>query len=308
MTRPQAQDVETNCTAIIKAFERPDKLIDLVGSIRRAYPALKIIIVDDSKNPMSFEWDSHTEYHHVAYDIGLAAGRNIAVSYVQTPYTLLLDDDFLFTEHTKIENFLRILEEENFDIVGGDVIDHGKQKRLFRGDYKVADNKLHLRYKLGRKIKGQYPRFDFIVNFFLAKTDTLVKYPWDNDLKIREHEVFFWRLRQAKVRVTYTNTVSVFHFPEIFNLEDKAAYHKKRHDRLAHFHKLACEKLGFDDFVTDGGAYEGPLGLFKIYAVFVSWMREHKDDTIFIKLLWVVWNACRPLLKLTYRMWQKLKK
>lgn len=48
---------------------------------------------------------------------GWFAGRNLAISQVTTKYYLWVDDDFLFTENTKIEKLVEVLEKTNLDMV-----------------------------------------------------------------------------------------------------------------------------------------------------------------------------------------------
>lgn len=51
--RPQTDQLflNKNLTAVVKTFERPAVLERLVSSIRRFYPKLHIIVVDDSREP-----------------------------------------------------------------------------------------------------------------------------------------------------------------------------------------------------------------------------------------------------------------
>jgi glycosyltransferase involved in cell wall biosynthesis len=295
--------VENTCTAIIKTFERPQKLLALVESVRQYYPKLPIVIVDDSKEKLEHDWDDLTVYKHVAYDVGLAEGRNIGVRAVKTPHTILLDDDFYFTENTKIEKFLDILETQAFDLVAGDVIDYGTQTRLFRGDFEIKENKLYLKYKVGHSQKGQYLAFDFVINFFLTRTELLLRSPWDKELKIREHEDFFIRLKKNGGRVTYTPDVSIFHFPDMEGEGSNDMYQTMRHDRLVHFHKLACIKIGVQDIISDASIYAGPLGLFKIYSVWVGWFKT--SDSVLAKCSWFIWRVLRPVKRTLYHLWLK---
>lgn len=295
--------VENTCTAIIKAFERPKKLLELVESIRKHYPKLPIIIVDDSKTKLEHDWDDYTTYKHVDYDIGLSEGRNVAVREVKTPYTLLLDDDFFFTENTNIETFLDILENHEFDLVAGDVIDDGIQTRLFRGDLQIKENRLYLKYKVGNRKKSQYPEFDFVINFFLARTALLLQSPWDKELKVREHEDFFVRLKKTKAKITFTPDVSIFHYPDMKKQEASDFYQKMRHERVEYFHRLACEKIGVDDIVSDASIYAGPFGLFKTYSIWVGWLNT--SDSFLAKVSWLLWRFLHPLKRSVYHLWLK---
>lgn len=47
---------------------------------------------------------------HVCFLQGWFAGRNLAVSQVTTKYLLWVDDDFVFTEETKIEKLVEVME------------------------------------------------------------------------------------------------------------------------------------------------------------------------------------------------------
>ena len=46
---------------------------------------------------------------------------------------------------------------------------------------------------------------DIVRNFFLAKTDSLLKSPWDENLYMREHEDFFYAYKQKGFKVGYTD-------------------------------------------------------------------------------------------------------
>lgn len=48
---------------------------------------------------------------------GWFAGRNLAISQVNTKYVLWVDDDFLFDNKTKIEVLVDVLEKTELDVV-----------------------------------------------------------------------------------------------------------------------------------------------------------------------------------------------
>src|SRR5206468_3533420 len=86
-------------TALVKTFERPPILRRLVSSIKRLYPALRVVIVDDSRKPSRLPG---TETIVMPYDSGISAGRNEGLKHVTTPYVLVLDDDFIFFRRTRL--------------------------------------------------------------------------------------------------------------------------------------------------------------------------------------------------------------
>jgi len=300
------QDVEKLCTAVVKTFERMDKVIRLVNSIRSFYPVMPIVVVDDSRTATSHNWDRNTEYHHVDYDVGLSEGRNIAVRRVRTPYTLLLDDDFLFKIDTKIEVFLSILEGSPYELVGGNVINRGGQDLdLFRGVMKIIDKKLIVKYMPNSRVRMEdgYPRFDCVVNFFLAQTELLLKSPWDPDLKTCEHVEFFWRLKKIDARITHTNQVSVHHYPSIEDEEGNKIYHKMRYDRAGHFVRLARQKMGVDSYTYDKSFYYGPFGLFRLCTSWNHWAKNNKGDRISARLANAAFQVLRPFYRFVRMRW-----
>lgn len=211
--------IDMNTTILIKSFERKNCVENLVGSIRRYYKSIKIVIVDDSKKALEFEFDDNVEVCYIGHDKGLAYGRNYGLSRVKTKYFLLLDDDFFFTDDTKIENLLSTLLKYNADIVGGNCIDFGFKKRIYRGNYRRSNGDLYLDID---SIKEKPFKCDFVLNFFLAKTDVVLQFPWDSRLKIhREHDDFFLMLKENKVIVYQDDSVNINHYPSTSFRYDK---------------------------------------------------------------------------------------
>lgn len=283
-------------TAIIKTFERPEKLLVLIQSIRTFYPDLPIVIVDDSRQPLSAPWDKKTRYIHTAYDIGLSAGRNIAVQAVQTPYTLLLDDDFVFTKNSEIGLFLSVLEKTSFSLVAGNVYDEGRWLRSYKGLFAPYGNCLRLQYCTRTPPNNKFPVYEFVNNFFLAHTNILKEIPWDPELKIREHEDFFWRLKLANIAVTFTDRVSIDHYPNEARGIDDPAYHHNRILRADFFHDLACKKMGFDDYFFNGVPSEDVSLFARFYAWIVFAVRERKGAHFWAFFLWNLYVCLHSLL------------
>lgn len=224
-----------NVTLVVKAFERPDSLVALYQSIRKYYPDIPIVIVDDGRSlaPQD-EFDDNVTYITTEYNIGLSAGRNIALSHVKTTYFVLLDDDFIFTEHTKLERMVDVLEGTNIDIVSGVMYDFGNIKRRFAGCFDVIDGVFTLRTDKTFGEAAGYKLYNIVLNFFMAHTETIRGIQWDPDLKMGEHKEFFIRAKQQGIMCTVLDGVSIHHFPEQHG--DYAVYRStaKRYEKLAY--------------------------------------------------------------------------
>lgn len=197
-------------TLIVKSFKREDCLINLISSIRRFYKFIKIIIVDDSDVDININTDDNLEFYKIPFDSGLSKGRNYAVSKVKTDYFVLLDDDFEFTNETNLEKWLSIIENSELDILGGDVIMNGS-KMEYNGLYHFDNAESKLVYKYGfYEDKIYYKTYDFILNFFIARTSSILVNKWDDDLKLAEHTAFFFD-NKGKIKVGHTDMISINH-------------------------------------------------------------------------------------------------
>lgn len=200
-------------TFVIKSYERKQCVENLVESILFYFDCPKIIIVDDSKEPLFFNFikNEHIRVYYIGYNKGLSYGRNFAVSKVKTSFFVLLDDDFLFTKKTDISLLLNNIVEMNADIVGGVCIDFGFKKRIYDGVYSVSNGILNL---IISDRKDVIRKVDFCLNFFIAKTEAIIKCPWDNNIKIhREHDDFFIRAKDMGLVVYHNDLVEIEHHP-----------------------------------------------------------------------------------------------
>jgi len=183
-------------TFIIKAFERPEALERLLASIDKYYgyagKALTVMIADDSKtpHPPTKSHRCNLVFFQLEFDSGLSHGRNYMLDRVKTKYFLLLDDDFIFTKHTDILEMYRMLESHpQIDILAGTVM-NGRKKVRSNCTIKFTDGILY-------KIFCPYKRedglnyYDFVVNFFLAKSEPIQKIRWNDEFKLVEHTAFF---------------------------------------------------------------------------------------------------------------------
>lgn len=237
-------NIENKITAIIKTFERPECLEILINSIKKYYPNLPIIVADDSRIPTK---RNDVDYHIIPFDSGISKGRNYLVQHVKTPYVLLLDDDYCFIEETNLEKLLYVLENSDIDIVGGRWVWKNKV-HSYHGILECENGVLtHKKGSYGEDCGCKL--VDIIHNFFLAKTDTLRLYPWDDRFKINEHEDYF---------LTHKNKIKVALHPEVFIYHKQyrsKAYNKYR-DRAKNYYNLYKNKHGISKFKFDGSHFE----------------------------------------------------
>jgi glycosyltransferase involved in cell wall biosynthesis len=200
-------------TAIVKTFNRPRELAQLVQSIRRVQPDLPVIIADDSQEATYFP---NTTTVVLPFNSGVSAGRNAALDQVQTPYILVLDDDFVFYRKTHLARALhKVQQTPEIDIMGGKVINLPEYR---------ADNYEHAAlfptsspatFPPGSRLAG-LPVYDKVANFFIARTESVQKVRWDRELKFADHADFFTRAKGVLTTV-YNPQLSILHAKNRFD-------------------------------------------------------------------------------------------
>uniref|UniRef100_A0A3B4FUX9 Glycosyltransferase 2-like domain-containing protein n=1 Tax=Pundamilia nyererei TaxID=303518 RepID=A0A3B4FUX9_9CICH len=249
-------DISSQVTITTKTFQRYRHLRVLLDSIRQFYSDVKIIIADDS-----FETEHITGENIQHYIMppaqGWFAGRNLAVSQVTTKYFLWVDDDFMFTKKTKIENLVEVMEAmPELDVVGGSV--KGNQfyfALIYEEGDEIEGGCLYR--KSGGKFQTLpgYPQCSMtngVVNFFLARTDAVQRVGFDPKLQRTAHSEFFMD-GLGTLLVATCGDVSIDH--QLTTSENKSPlYNKFRYPGQGdvefklklHFYKnhLKCIKYG----------------------------------------------------------------
>lgn len=207
-----------DCTALIKTFNRPSVLFNLLQSIRLYHQDIPIVVTDDSDDSMKERNKSYCEkfnalYVELPFDVGLSVGRNEALKYVKTKYTHIFDDDNLLTDASRFEKMQYILDNTNYDLIG----------TVTNKDRNSSSTYCHNISKLVVDNSGEYnkyyiecsvePKEEFRVdspidglrlykcqvthNNFMAETEKLKSCQWIPELKLEEHIPFFadWYLK-----------------------------------------------------------------------------------------------------------------
>ncbi|CAL8240059.1 unnamed protein product [Gadus morhua 'NCC'] len=164
-----------------------------------------------------------------AWGTGLVCWQNPGCLSSHTKYFLWVDDDFLFTEKTKIEDLVEVMEATpELDVVGGSVT--GNQF-YFSIAYEEGDGVTGGCMDRKPNIKFQslpnYPQCSIVngvVNFFLARTDAVNRVRFDPKLKRVAHSEFFMD-GLGQLMVASCGHVSIGHQPRGAN----AQYGRFRH-------------------------------------------------------------------------------
>jgi len=255
--------IETLCEKdkidfLIKTFERPGVLEALLLSIAKFYPEAHISIADDSK-------EFRTEFYkklwvklegvglknrpvayNLPFDTGLSYGRNFLVDHTDGEYILILDDDFIFTEDTKIEKFKDILQaKKDVGIVGGMIVQDGTE-RHFEGNIEIVGRDMI--YSIDKEgdyqnLKGiKYRETGCVFNFALMKREIFEEIKWDDKFKIAgEHTDWYLRFNDLNWKVAYCPEVKIEHRQE-FNPVYKEMRKRKDFLKLL-FKKYKCDRL-----------------------------------------------------------------
>ena len=187
------EQVDTSLiTAVIKTFERPKACARLVRSLQRLYPAMPIIVVDDSREPRPIPG---TSLISLPFDSGVGAGRQAGLEQVRTRFLLNLDDDFLLYRGTSLAAALDALNRHGqLDLVGGRVID---LPLFITHDFRRASlfpTKASAKIAPGTRFDA-VEVLDKVPNFFLARTDAVRAVGWNPRLKRLDHADFFTRAK-----------------------------------------------------------------------------------------------------------------
>lgn len=260
---------------IIKTFERPLALLNLLRSIKQLQLTYPIFIADDSR--VSSEKiikqafpDLTITYLNLPFDTGLSEGRNILVNTVKTSHFLLCDDDYVFDKRTDLNMAFECLQSNGLDIIGGEYYNYVnipsfkvfirqlahpfRLKRFFLKQYKLSayignfvihNNDCELLVSVN-SAKEKVTRCDLVNNFFIANTDSVRSMGgWDKELKMGEHEDFFLRAKQSGLKVAFLSGFGTGHYPAI--PVKNSAYNQYR-VRAANFKQLFVKKHGFKKY------------------------------------------------------------
>lgn len=145
------------------------------------------------------------------FDCGLSFARNFLVQKAHTlgyEYCLITADSILFNHPLfYLKPIIKFLDQEpDCAIIGLDLqgrfnwegtLDLEKGNQFIIKQLNIPKSTVII------KDTYKYYNVDVCRNFFIARTKALISSCWDNELKLGEHEDFFWRLKQTGWKCLY---------------------------------------------------------------------------------------------------------
>lgn len=247
--------MKNKLTAIIITFLRDEYLHICVDSLLSQYPNINVIIGD--QNP-SKKKKKHFEklgirYIELDYDCGLCKARNELVKLVNTDYILIGDDDFKYTDESKVDEMLWMIEtHKDIDLIGGRISESGQIKN-YQGF--IEEHNKHFIYKpLEIKENAGIVPVDLTFNFFISKTGAVKAVKWDEQIKVAyEHSSFFIDFKRAGYKAFFTPDSVVIHKPPLSNLSgDNHKQYKQFRSRKSD-KKRFFEKYNLDYVIDMNG-------------------------------------------------------
>ena len=218
--------VGENVTFIFKSFQRQPMAKRLYRNIQRFYPGTRVIIADDSSTPLELDGDGLTVIQ-LPFNSGLSKGLNAALAQVQTPFVVRMDDDELLTPFTNIHHHLRFLmDHPEADLVGvlPRNIPFDRNRAQQKNPYfaqSMAHAPLPLKIPHMTWIDSTHVVLGKIPNIFLARTDKFRAVGYDDNIRMIDHQEFFFRAAGRLVSVLEPNCF-VLHYHNPFHRKYQA--------------------------------------------------------------------------------------
>lgn len=198
-TRTARAEVASDVTMAMKTFMRPKVARRCVRTVRRVFDG-RIVIADDSPSPMAPP-DARCDVIALPFNSGVPAGRNAALDAVTTEYTLVSDDDIVFTRAADIHRALTYLRANpEVDIVGFLRIEIPRRYYFDHPAISLSRRADPPLRPWGDVIGGLPVRYK-VEQIYLARTESLRRVRWDEALRMVDHADFFNRASGVLVTV-----------------------------------------------------------------------------------------------------------
>lgn len=205
-TAEDRAEVAERVTIAVKTFERPAMIRRFVRSARTVFDG-RIVVADDSRRPLKAT-DARVDVLALPFNSGVAVGRNAALEAVQTEFVFISDDDIVLTPMTDLAVLMDYLDHNpQVDIVGVTLIDLPVRKDADRANSPLFRGAAEPRIPLGTVIDDQVVVAK-LPQVYLARTESLRRVRWDENLRMVDHRDFFSRASGVLVSVQHAQVVA----------------------------------------------------------------------------------------------------
>lgn len=256
-------DVQEQVTVVAHSAARCDLLERLAQSFRDVYERLRIIATCECQPEVRGETArkceqlttrKHESIKHftmidVPFDFGLANGKSLLARMVQTEFLLVLDDDFTRSPLSCLECMLlrmrsSIHSTAPFDMIGFPVLEDERNFGAFRGRILATPWRLFLEPIVSDPAADGCVKVDIHPMAFLARTARFRLFTFESQLRVGEHEHFFYANRYFGLHAAVCFDSTFTHFrPEL------SSEYSKRRGRMNQLMSSQFEKIGFQSMM-----------------------------------------------------------
>jgi hypothetical protein len=225
-------------TICLTHYGRPKSLAECLASLDRCYPDVPRIVQDTGGN--------------------LSWGRNQAIAQARTPFVMIAEEDYVFTERADLGTLIKVLEADpQIGGASGSVRQmNSKTKDYWYWYANLRRFRGQMQYELPTDWRATpdgtaYVLCDLLPNSGVWRRGVFKKCPWDEDLEVQEHQEWFWRFKcQERYRCAYVPSVSIEHYHVNPTANYKQMRYRKEFQGLAE--KKMKAKFGvFKGFIPD---------------------------------------------------------
>lgn len=198
-TQAQQAFMREQVTFVYKSFQRQYLAKRLYRNIQKYYPGVRVIIADDSRQPLRLSGPG-LQIVQLPFNVGLSAGLNRALSRVETPFVIRMDDDELLSPCTNFHLQLEFLmAHPEVDLVGvlpmSLPYERGWKRKQIENylPFNMAGALKPLKIPHMTQIGQSHIVLGKIPNIFLARTDAYRKIGYDDHIRMIDHHEFFFR-------------------------------------------------------------------------------------------------------------------
>ena len=216
---------------IYPTFLRSELVKKTLPSVLKYSPENSEIFVGDQSSKLtdkqSMVDNLRIHYYLLPFDCGVSYARNYLVQRAHEmgyKYCIITADNIGFTAKYDFTPVIEFLESD----INNAIVAFGLRSYHWEYNLKIEDGEFVL-------IKNNEPttfngivyyKYDLVKQFYLAKTEVLLKNKWDDRLKLTEHIEHLWRLKQETSYKVYCTSIICAD-----RINDRPKEYKKYRDR-----------------------------------------------------------------------------